>query len=206
MGNAKEKQAKTLEQFREIVREENKELVGGMLPKCHVNYFRQVERMLEIYKPMKAILADEAAYFDVEYHERSKDIVKSSIGGGTGGTVSEGERLQELVQKREAQYTESKDQFERIERIIRQFEGLREFAVIRLYYFGEYSDGTERKEPLQRYTWDEVAEALGKDTRTVRRWKNNIINRMAACIGGLDAIKAEAIHWAKGELDKMEQQ
>lgn len=185
-----------LEKFRAIIREENAEMLHGMLPKCQVNYFRQVERMLEIYKPLKAILADEEAYKEIEYHERSKDIV--SFSPSAGQSVPVDERIEEMERARDLEYKNSKEKLERIERVIRQFSECREFVVIRMYYFGEDADGNERGADAPRYTWDDVAYALGKDTKTVRRWKNNMINKMAACIGGLEAIKAEAVHWAKG--------
>ncbi|NCB30298.1 MAG: hypothetical protein EOM66_02695 [Clostridia bacterium] len=185
-----------LEKFRAIIREENAEMLHGMLPKCQVNYFRQVERMLEIYKPLKAILADEAAYKEIEYHERSKDIV--SFSPSAGQSVPMDERIEEMERARDLEYRNSKEKLERIERVIRQFSEHREFIAIRMYYFNEDAAGNERGADAPRYTWDDVAYALGKDTKTVRRWKNNMINKMAACIGGLEAIKAEAVHWAKG--------
>lgn len=208
MSNGRKRSAvdlsqESMEQLRAIVRTENKELVGGMIPKRSMNHFHTVERMLEIYKPMCHILADAEAYMDVEYHERAKDIIQYSERGGAAAPITADDRARDIMRARAIEYQRSRDNVESIKRIMRPFEGKKEFVVLRMYYMGENSKGRERPINAPRYTWEEIADEIGCSVRTVRRWKNNLINRMAACIGGMDALFAESEHWAS-MLDKRE--
>ena len=154
-----------------------------------VNYFRAVEMLLYNYRKMEALVADEEKYTDFEYHAGRTTFAAAPRGKGFVERKSEEEIVEDIRADKEKQYAETRRAFEKLDAVIRLFEGEREFVVIRLYYFGEYLSGDARDRAA---TWEDVALELGeagilREIKTARRWRNKIVNDMAVCIFGLPA-------------------
>ena len=148
------------------------------------DYFKIMEKLLYSYPTLKRIVSDKTAYTSVELRERSKSIVQFRP---NTQWKSREDVIEELEQDKEAEYDKTLKDFRKIERVINQFKDRKEFVVIRLYYFKENIDGTPREENEQETTWEEVSFALEKEIKTLRRWRNNIVNDMALCLFGIDA-------------------
>lgn len=157
----------------------------------YVNYFKATETLLYNYKKLAALVADEEAYCEVEYHAGRKTFSASTHGAGYYEQKSEADIVEEMQEEKRRQYRETKYGFEKLKRAISLFEGQKEFTVIRLYYFGEDINGNPRKEG-RTATWEEVVAELEeagilKEIKTARRWRNKIVNDMAVCIFGIAA-------------------
>lgn len=157
-----------------------------------INYFNTMERLLSNYRRLAEIVADETAYMEVEYKQRSKDII---IGAGTHstGAASEADCMDELTLERERSYSETVRCYNKVDRVIKKFEDEREFAVVRMYYFGEDINGNAQD---KKFTFAEIADALHKDEKTVRRWRNRAVNDMAVCMFGIEAAVSASRHRA----------
>lgn len=161
---------------------------GGAEP---VNYFKVMESLLRNYKRLEKLMGDEEAYCAVEQHSGrrwDRDLVKESR---ETYVQTDEERLEELREQRRQQYQKTLLSFEQLRSCIKDFEQEKEFAVIRLYYFGENVDGTPREDGRQ-LTWEEITDILSeqdilREVKTARRWRNNIIDNMAVCLFGIPA-------------------
>lgn len=158
---------------------------------AYVNYFKAMETLLYNFKKLAAIVADEEAYCEVEYHAGKKTFAASTGSTGYYQQRTEADIVEEMREEKQRQYQETKHGFDRLSRAIKLFEGAKEFVVIRMYYFGENADGSQR-ENGKGATWEEVAfelEEAGvlKEIKTARRWRNKIVNDMAVCIFGIPA-------------------
>ena len=150
----------------------------------YVNYFKATETLLYNFKKLAALVADEEAYCEVEYHVGTQAT-------GYYEQKTEADIVEEMQEEKRRQYRETKYGFEKLKRAVSLFEGQKEFVVIRLYYFGEDINGNPRGDG-KAATWEEVAaelEAAGilKEIKTARRWRNKIVNDMAVCIFGIAA-------------------
>lgn len=157
----------------------------------YVNYFKAMESLLYNYKKLEALVADEEAYCEVEYHAGRKTLATVSQSKSYYQQRTEAEIIDELQEEKRKQFQKTKFGFESLNKAIRLFEGQKEFAVIRLYYFGEDINGNPR-EGGKAATWEEVATELEeagilKEIKTARRWRNKIVNDMAVCIFGIPA-------------------
>ena len=156
---------------------------------AQVNYFKATETLLYNYKKMAALVSDPEGYCEFEYHAGKSTFAATPHGKGYVERKTQEEIVEELRADREKQYSETRRAFEQLERTIRLFSGQQEFIVIRLYYFGEYADGSTRDGSA---TWEVIAEELSdagilRDAKTARRWRNRIVNDMSVCIFGLPA-------------------
>ena len=148
------------------------------------DYFKIMEKLLYSYPTLKRIVSDKAAYTSVELRERSKSLVQFRP---NTQWKSRDDIIDELERDKEAEYDKTLKDFRKIERVIQQFKDRKEFVVVRLYYFKENADGTQKAESEQETTWEEVSFTLEKEVKTLRRWRNNIVNDMALCLFGIDA-------------------
>lgn len=170
-----------------------------------VNYFKAMETLLYNYKKLAAIVADEEAYCEIEYHAGKKTFAASSKPKGYVQTKTKADIVEEMREDRKRQYAETKYGFERLQKAIDLFSDRKEFTVVRMYYFGEDYEGNAR-EGGKMYTWEEIAfelEEVGvlKGTRTACRWRNKIVNDMAVCVFGIAAaISAATYRWKKSEI------
>lgn len=157
----------------------------------YVNYFKSMECLLYNYKKLAALIADEEAYCEVEYHAGKKTFAATVGSTGYYQQKTEADIVEEMREEKQRQYRETKFGFDSLNRAIRLFEDQKEFVVIRMYYFGEDINGNPRANS-KAATWEEVAfelEEAGvlKEIKTARRWRNKIVNDMAVCVFGLPA-------------------
>jgi hypothetical protein len=157
----------------------------------YVNYFKAMESLLYNYKKLEALVADEEAYCEVEYHAGKKTFAAMPTSKGYFQQKTEADIIEELQEERRKQFQKTKYGFESLKKAIRLFENQKEFAVIRLYYFGEDINGNPRAGG-KAATWEEVANELEeagllKEIKTARRWRNKIVNDMAVCVFGVPA-------------------
>ena len=157
----------------------------------YVNYFKAMEVLLYNFKKLAALIADEEAYCEVEYHAGKKSFAATPSSKGYYQQRTEADIIEEMREEKQRQYRETKFGFERLSKAIQLFEKQKEFVVIRLYYFGEDIAGNPR-ESGKTATWEEVAfelEEAGilKEIKTARRWRNKIVNDMAVCVFGVPA-------------------
>jgi len=156
-----------------------------------VNYFRAMESLLFNYKKLEALVADYEAYTRVELQGKSKSI--GSFSQSSGNTYrTEEDLLEELERDKVAAYHRTRARLEEIDRVVKLFADRKEFNVVRMYYFGEDGAGNRRPEDAPPYTWDDIAEELGRmglvrDAKSARRWRNKIVNDMAVCMFGKPA-------------------
>ena len=148
----------------------------------YVNYFKAMETLLYNYKKLAALVADEEAYCEVEYHAGRKTFSTTPQAKGFIQRKTEAEIVEEMREEKQKQFKETKSGFDSLTRAISLFEGHKEFVVIRLYYFGEDINGNPREGGTA--TWEEIAEELSdagilKEIKTARRWRNKIVNDMA---------------------------
>jgi hypothetical protein len=168
----------------------------GVVAGVSVDYFRATESILFNYKRLRALVLNYDEYADVEIHTRSKSIVFFG-GGAYAGEKARADIYEEAQKQRDMTYLRTRAQFEEIDRAIRLFESRKEFAVIRMYYFGEDADGNER-EVEERVTWEGIADELSKrgmvsEVKSARRWRNRIVSDMAVCIFGKPAAVSNAV-------------
>lgn len=162
----------------------------------YVNYFKATEALLHNYKKLKALVADEKAYCEVEYFAGSSTFGVTPKPSGYVETKTEGEILEEMKEEKCKQYQQTKAGVERLTKIIKAFENEKEFAVIRLYYLDEDLNGNPRE---KHATWEEVVDELAdagilREIKTARRWRNRIVNDMAICLFGVAAAVSAATY------------
>lgn len=161
----------------------------------NVNYFRAMESLLFNYKKLQALVADYEGYTRVELQGKSKSIGSFSPSSGGNAYWTEDDILEELERDKVKAYHRTRARFEEIDRVISLFADRKEFHVVRLYYFGENAQGEPRPADTPPYTWDDIAEELGRmglirDAKSARRWRNKIVNDMAVCMFGKPAAVA----------------
>lgn len=155
-----------------------------------VNYFRAMESLLFNYKKLAALVADYEEYTRVELRQKSNSLVSFSSSGG--GYKSQEDILEEMERDKVISYHRTRARFEELDRVVKLFADRKEFHVVRMYYFGEDAQGNQRPAGASAYTWEDIAEELGKmgmirDAKSARRWRNKIVNDMAVCMFGKPA-------------------
>lgn len=168
------------------------ELVGLTLPiSGRVNYFRAAETLLYNYKSLQALLRDRSGYVERELPGRSAGIVLNAGQGHGGGSMDE------MIGDREAErarlYELTAARFDQVDRVVQLFNDRPEFKALRMYYFGENEAGQDRGVHAERYTWEEIGDLLGRDPKTLRRWRNRIVKDMAVCWFGVVAAVSSAV-------------
>lgn len=158
---------------------------------ANVNYYKAMESLLYNYKKLAILVSDEEAYCEVEYHGGKKTFAAAPRATGYFQQRSQAEIVEEMQEEKRQQFQQTRFGFERLKRAIELHSARKEFAIVRMYYFGEDANGNER-DGGRCYTWEEVAEAceaagLLKEIKTARRWRNRIVNDMAVCVFGIPA-------------------
>lgn len=158
-------------------------VLEGQRATYSTNYYRAMESLLANYKTLAALVEDEEGYMAGVYlpPDRSKDIVVAQPGAAT---KDKGEVLDDLWAARRESYRQTRARFDAIDRVVRKFRDRPGFTVIRMYYFGEDSQGRQRGPDAPRYTWEEIAQEIGKSERTARTWRTEIVQDMAVCLFG----------------------
>jgi len=151
-------------------------------PPRAINHFKATEKLLYNYPKLKRLIADREGYTQVA--ERSKSVVRAS----STPTRRSGEDVKEEIrERRESQFERTLAEFRRLDEIIGMFEDRKEFDVIRMYYFNEDIDGNELEPDAERNSFFDISLDLERDEKTVRRWRNNLVNDIAVCLFGIEA-------------------
>jgi len=147
----------------------------------YVNYFKAMETLLYNYKKLAALVADEEAYCEVEYHAGRKTFSATPKAKGFIQRKTEAEIVEEMREKKQKQFKETKSGFESLTR-----------AISLLDINGNPREGGAA-------TWEEITEELSdagilKEIKTARRWRNKIVNDMAVCVFGIPAAVSAATY------------
>lgn len=161
-----------------------------LMPGGRINYFRAAETLLYNYKPLALLVADRSAYLAVEPAECSAGIV---LNAGTGAALSLDERMSEREEERIRSYERTAAQFDQVDRVVQLFSSREAFVVIRMYYFGENEHGLDRGFDAPRMTWEDISALLGRDPKTLRRWRNRLVRDMSVCWFGVAAAVGSAV-------------
>ena len=95
----------------------------------YVNYFKAMETLLYNYKKLAALVADEEAYCEVEYHAGRKTFSTTPQAKGFIQRKTEAEIVEEMREEKQKQFKETKSGFDSLTRAISLFEGHKEFVV-----------------------------------------------------------------------------
>lgn len=145
------------------------------------NTYKSTERLLYNFNALKEHLENETEYLDMAYHKTAGSIVKFQKNKVDKPTDDQ------LLQDRIDSYRRSLHDFERIKKAIDAVSDQKGFEIIRLKYL---TLGNET------VTYEGIAEQLAGthgfsdklNEKTVRRYKNLLINKIATLIFGSDAI------------------
>ena len=170
-----------------------------------VNYYRIIEKLLYNFKRLEALVRNEEEYLTVELHGKSKSVTVYTPSGGGHEYKTEADIADEVARERLINYERTAANFREVEKVLALFYERKEFAVIRMYYFGEDADGNARAEGTPQYTWEEISLELSergilKDAKTARRWRNNIINDIAVCMFGKAAAISTGIYRGQNNM------
>lgn len=77
----------------------------------YVNYFKAMETLLYNYKKLAALVADEEAYCEVEYHAGRKTFSKTPQAKGFIQHKTEAEIVEEMREEKQRQFKETKSGF-----------------------------------------------------------------------------------------------
>lgn len=150
------------------------------------DYYRIMEQLLFSYPALKQLVEDRDGYVGTPLAERSKSIIKQ----GVQTSMRSREDVQEEYERdRENAYNQTLNDFLRLERTVQLHKMRKEFVVVRMYYFNEEWDGTARKDG-ERNTFLDIAVDTGHNEKTLRNWRNRIVNDMAVCMFGIEAAVA----------------
>ena len=94
----------------------------------YVNYFKAMETLLYNYKKLAALVADEEAYCEVEYHAGRKTFSTTPQAKGFIQRKTEAEIVEEMREEKQKQFKETKSGFDSLTRAISLFEGHKDKA------------------------------------------------------------------------------
>lgn len=145
------------------------------------NAYKNTERLLYGYSALKKHLENEKEYMDMILKQSSGSVVcyqKNKIDRPTED---------QLLEDRMKSYQRSKNDLERIENALQSISSCKGYQIIVLRYLTH----TDRI-----LTYEEIAEKLqGTDgfssnltEKTVRKYKNNLINKLSVLLFGSDAL------------------
>jgi RNA polymerase sigma factor (sigma-70 family) len=136
--------------------------------------FKNTEKLLYNYNALKEHVSDEAGYMCMIGKKTSGSIVRYSKSKALTND-------DEMIKLRLESYDRSKNDLDRLEKALAKVKGKKEYRVIEIRYL-------KKKESGETYTFEEIADLLNVDEKTVRRWKNNIIKEISIYLFGSDAI------------------
>ena len=151
------------------------------------NLYKATERILFNYKRIERLVQE----YDFTVKLRSKDITSMANGGDIFKDKTD--INDEVLNARIRSYAATLSEFERIRSVIKQFESLEEFIVIRMYYFNENVHGEYRGDHAERLTFEAISEQLieqgnqrfARDASTLSRWRNRIVQDMTVVFFGV---------------------
>lgn len=152
--------------------------------------FKNTEKILYCFNTLKEHIADEAEYIAMIRKNRSNSMVIYS--------KNKTKPLEEdlLIEERIASYNRSKSDVERIEKALQKIKGRKGYEVIEMRYLQRKRIIENGKQTEEIYTFEEIADTLAGQQgyneelseRTIRRYKNTLIQQMAVFLFGSDAI------------------
>lgn len=142
--------------------------------------FHNTENLLYGLHALQAHLASEEEYIGMAFKEHSGSVVhyqKNSPG-----------RLDDdqLLEDRRKSYERSKNDYERVMNALKKVQGEKGYQILELRYLSEDA----------KPTWEQIAEQLAGTEgfserlteKTVRRYKNRLINKISVLLFGTDAL------------------
>ncbi|MDD3173596.1 MAG: hypothetical protein PHF63_08050 [Herbinix sp.] len=136
--------------------------------------FKNTEKLLYNYNTLKEHVTDEVGYYGMMDKRASGSIIRYS----KSKAITNDDEMQRC---REESYIRSKNDLTRLDKAMNKVKSKKEFKVIELRYLMKNDNG-------ETYTFEEIAEILEKDEKTVRMWKNKIIKEISIYLFGSDAI------------------
>ena len=150
------------------------------------NYFRETEILLYNYPALRLkVSQDEEFLYDPESYSaptnnRSKDIVIFS----TRSTGSHGLDIDQYTQSMKSSMMRTRQEVLRIDRALEVIKDDKYHDIIAMKYW----DGL---------TFDDIAEILDCEEKTVRRNKNRLVNKLKIMLFGADALN-ENVRFVSG--------
>lgn len=149
--------------------------------------FKKTEKLLSYYAELKEHLENEKEYIEMIYRQKSKSVITYS----KNSCEKDDEDLR--IEKRIQSYERSCADIKRIEKALQKEKNKKGYEVIEKRFLEKKEEG----EHYTNYTYEEIAEILagnGKyspnlNEKTVRRYKNKIIEDISIILFGLDAIE-----------------
>ncbi len=136
--------------------------------------FKNTEKLLYNFNTLREHVYNEDSYFEMMNKRSSGSIVRYSK---TKAVPND----DEMMKFRRESLERSRSDLERVEKALKEVRGWKEYEVLQLRYFQKKPEG-------DTYTFGEIAELLEKDEKTIRIWKNKIVNEIAIYLFGSDAI------------------
>lgn len=159
-----------------------------------INLYRAMERLLRAYPKYKAMQEHPEEYGLLPVR-RSRDISVAPPPGSAA--IDPIEAITEHIDNRASSYDRTVGRFMELDAVVRHFERLPEFIVIRMYYFNEDAWGRDRGD-ARFMSFEEIAEALEaagiyRSEKTLRRWRTRLVQDMTVLMFGVDgAVSIEA--------------
>ncbi len=152
--------------------------------------FRNTEKLLYSYRPLKEHVADEEEYMEIAQHGKSRSFVRYSK--NSHGDADENL----LMESRKASYERSRKDVERIEKALDKIREKKGYEIIEMRYLRRKISREGNRIVEEVYTYEEIAEKLAGQQgygenlgeKTVRKYKNKLIKEMAVYLFGSDAI------------------
>ena len=143
------------------------------------NAFASTERLLYGFRALEEHLASEGEYLGMAFKESSGSVVRYSK-----NKVPKPESDQ-LVEDRKRSYERSFHDYERIKKALEAVSGEKGFSIIELKYLSgndlTYADIAEKLAGTDGFS-------VNLSEKTVRKYKNAIVNKIALLLFGTDAI------------------
>ena len=179
------------QEIREIIDETAKAMVGDNLMAAALagaNFYTATESLLRSYKKVKQMVENIEDY-GFEPVRRSTSITMAPPSGGA--MVDWNDVQDDAIRERMRSYLRTEAQFERLERLIEQYEANPYFIVIRMYYFGEDAEGNDISNDGKQRTMEDIAnelDAIGfeysKSNKTLAKKKTEIVRDMTVTLFG----------------------
>jgi len=157
------------------------------------DYYKATEKILYNYPKLIDIVADEYAYMEGIFKQRSKSITRFSPNAGYT------DPSEEKGKERQKSYNRTKAQLESIDRILNQFRTDSRFKIIEMYYFNRDANGERRNDDSKQLSFEQIAEQIIKEdgnhpeVKTVRRWRSQIVGDISVALFGISAALSNSL-------------
>jgi hypothetical protein len=145
------------------------------------NAFKSTERLLYNYNALKSHLENETEYLDMAFHKTAGSVVRYQK--NKVDKPSDDQILQDRIDS----YRRSLHDFEKVKKAIDTVSNRKGFEIIRLKYLTPGNE-TATYESIAKQLCGTQGFSEKLNEKTVRRYKNLLINEIATLIFGSDAI------------------